>query len=81
MDSLIKRLRNFPLALERHHPTHPSLCDEAADEIQRLQERVQSHEQQLHRIATFLGMDARHAKDGTIAGLVIEEIQRLKTGN
>ena len=37
MSELVQRLREFHIATDPAHPLHPKICDEAADEIERLQ--------------------------------------------
>ena len=52
----------------------------AAEQIERLREKSNGYENQLCRIAEFIGSDATEApeSDRTIAGLAIAEIERLK---
>ena len=37
MFDLVQRLRDERISAPPEHPVHPNLCDEAADEIERLQ--------------------------------------------
>lgn len=57
-----------------------AMLHRAADEIERLRGTAKSHEDQLVRLANFIGKDARHAPktDMTVAGAVIAEIERLR---
>ena len=76
----LNRLKDGRVAYDPKDDWLIELANKQQQEIDSLYKRQRSDEEQLCRIANFLGRDARHApkNDTTIAGLVIDEINQLK---
>ena len=51
MSDIVERLRQTKISAPPEHPIHPSICTEAADEIERLEAERDAYKTELKAIA------------------------------
>lgn len=66
--SLIDRLREFKISADPSHPVHPQICDDAADEIWRLMQEIETANKELKRTRGII-----HEAYRVVAAHVMEE--------
>jgi hypothetical protein len=80
MSDLVERLR--AIGSDPESPLYGSDCvpviADAADEIERLRVKLLDYDNQWSRVARAIEGDATDSPDGTIAGRVEQEVERLK---
>lgn len=77
MTDLVQRLRDYWTEDETHFEIRHSICDEAADEIERLRERAEQAEADAGR---YRWLRAQHWSDNTISA-VLHPKDAMKSGH